>query len=72
MSTGPTPTPESQSTTDPQTTTEIAARGRVDPWTAGEDAGERQVSTTRAQRQFDPCSRSRMRNLVDEENAYCN
>lgn len=68
MSTEPTSTPESHPTTD--ATTEIAARGRSDPW-AAEDAGGLESATARAPRQFDPYSLARMRNLMDDENAYC-
>lgn len=65
MSTNPT-------TTEPTTRTEITARGRADPWSAGSgtDAADRRSPAQRSQRQFDPTARSRLRNLVDSENAY--
>jgi hypothetical protein len=68
MSTNPptTPTPE------PHPTTEIAARGRPDPWTAADEAGGSPPRpSTRTQRQFEPTASDRLRNLVDGENAYC-
>lgn len=71
MSTEPTPTPDSKSTTDPTPTTEIAARGRADPW-AADGAGEPTLTAARAPRQFEPRSLARMRNLMDDDNAYCN
>jgi hypothetical protein len=67
MSTNPETTPESQPTTT--RTTEIAARGRTDPWAAADETTK--APSARAQRQFEPTCRKRMRNLVDEENAYC-
>lgn len=69
MSTEPTPTPESRSTTD--AATEIAARGREDPWAADDEtAVDRESPAGRSQLLFDPRSIARLRNLVDEENAY--
>lgn len=71
MSTNPKPTTEPQPTTVPTTarTTELEARGRADPWTApGETV---RTPAERTQRQFEPTCRERLRNLVDEENAYC-
>jgi hypothetical protein len=70
MSTEPPTTSESQPTTDAPT--KIAARGRSDPWAATDDPGRLELASARAPRQFDPYSLARMRNLVDEENAYCN
>jgi hypothetical protein len=70
MSTEPPTTSESQPTTDGPT--EIAARGRSDPWAVTDDPARLGLASARAPRQFDPYSVSRMRNLVDEENAYCN
>lgn len=69
MSTEPSPTPETQRPT--QTPTEIAARGRTDPWASSDeqDGGERLAA--RAPRQFEPYSIARLRNLMDEANAYC-
>jgi len=67
MSTNPQTTPESQPATT--RTTEIAARGRTDPWAAPDEAAA--APSTRAQRQFEPTCRKRVRSLVDEENAYC-
>lgn len=69
MSTEPTPTQDSRTTE--MTTTEIAARGRTDPW-ADDDATPAPDPTTLVQRQFEPYSLARMRNLMDDENAYCN
>ena len=69
MSTEPNPTSESQPTTTAPT--EIAARGGSDPWAAA-DPADPELTSARAPRQFDPYSLARMRNLVDEENAYCN
>lgn len=68
MSTEPTPTQDPRPT---QPTTEIAARGRSDPW-ADDDASPGAAPTARVQRQFEPYSLARMRNLMDDENAYCN
>ncbi|PSP39808.1 hypothetical protein BRC63_06685 [Halobacteriales archaeon QH_10_70_21] len=67
MSTGPAPTHDPQTTTR---TTEIAARGRTDPW-AATDGTDPAPAAARAPRQFEPLSLARMRNLVDDENAYC-
>lgn len=69
MSTEPTPTHDPLTTETP--TTEIAARGRTDPW-ADDEATPSQAPSTRVQRQFEPYSMARMRNLIDDENAYCN
>jgi hypothetical protein len=66
MSTEPTPTQESQ-TTAPRT--EPAARGRPDPWAATDE--DRLPATALAPRQFEPYSTARMRNLMDDDNAYC-
>jgi hypothetical protein len=66
MSTNPQTTPEPQPTTTP---TEITARGHTDPWAApGEGTA---MPSARAQRQFEPTRRERLRNLMDKENAYC-
>lgn len=70
MSTEPTPTSEPRPTTDAPPT-EVAARGREDPWVADEEAALHLESpAARCQLQFDPRSLARLRNLVDEENAY--
>ena len=66
MSTNP-QTTESQPTTIP--TTEIEARGQIDPWTAPGEFPDSPAART--QRQFEPACRMRLRNLVDKENAYC-
>lgn len=67
MSTNPTTTTEPQRTTTQ--TTEISARRGTDPWAApNEEAGP---PSTRAQRQFEPTHRERLRNLTDKKNAYC-
>ena len=86
MSTEPTPTSDTRPTADPQPTTddqptagarttEIAARGREDPWAADDEVASAAdggaIPTARAQRQFDPTSIARLRNLMDDENAYC-
>lgn len=72
MSTEPT-TPEPKPTdTRPPTETEIAARGRTDPWAGDAAAAGNLGVAERAPRQFDPACRKRLRNLMDEENAYCN
>lgn len=69
MSTEPTPTPETRTTDAP---TAVAARGREDPWTADDAAPiDRDSPARRSQLLFDPRSIARLRNLVDEENAYC-
>ena len=62
MSTEPAPTHDSRPT-------EIAARGRTDRWAATD--GTDSTPTARAPRQFDPHSLARMRNLMDDDNAYC-
>lgn len=70
MSTNPQTTAEPSSTAQ-QTTppTEIAARRGTDPWAA---PGETPANpSSRVQRQFEPTARSRLKNLVDKENAYC-
>ena len=66
MSTEPAPTHDSRSTARP---TEIAARGRGDPWAATDETDP--TPTVRAPRQFEPRSLARMRNLMDDDNAYC-
>lgn len=68
MSTEPTPTPDSRPTTETPPT-DIAARGREDPW-AVDDATAADSPVARSQLQFDPRSVARLRNLVDAENAY--
>lgn len=50
--------------------TEIAARGGADPW-ADETATDVQFTAARAPRQFEPTRLERLRNLMDDENAYC-
>ena len=73
MSTEPTPTPDPESPTETPPT-EIAARSGEDPWAAADeavDAAELDRPSTAAQRQFDPHSVARLRNLVDDANAYC-
>jgi hypothetical protein len=65
MSTEPASTHDSHATR----TTEIAARGRTDPWAATD--GDDRTPAASAPRQFEPYSLARMRNLVDDENAYC-
>jgi hypothetical protein len=67
MSTNPQTTTEPQPTITP--TTEIQARGGTDPWAAPDDPDR--VPSARTQRQFEPTCRKRLRNLADEENAYC-
>lgn len=68
MSTNPS-TPDPQPTdARPTTATEIAARRGEDPWAAG--GSDPSTATARAPRQFEPGRRERLRNLVDEENAY--
>lgn len=69
MSTEPAPTHDAQSMTAAETT-EIATRGRDDPWAATDETDA--SSAARAPRQFEPYSLARMRNLMDDENAYCN
>lgn len=70
MSTHPT------SNTNPTTTagtTEIAARGGSDEWADETEIDPEAVLTAaRAPRQFEPTRRERLRNLMDDENAYCN
>ena len=66
MSTEPAPTHDSRSTARP---TEIAARGRGDRWAATNETDP--APTARAPRQFEPYSLARMRNLMDDDNAYC-
>lgn len=62
------PRSDAQPMTDARTTA-ITARGRSDPW-ADEDATPN-LSAARAPRQFEPTVRERLRNLMDDENAYC-
>lgn len=71
MSTEPTPTPDTEPT--PETPpTEIAARGGDDPWTAADETlDDLDRPSTAAQQLFDPYSVARLRNLMDDENAYC-
>lgn len=76
MSTEPTPTPDARPTTERPPTetrsTEIAARGREDPWVADDGAAVDPASPAAgSQFQFDPRSIARLCNLVDEANAYC-
>jgi hypothetical protein len=66
MSTNPKTTTELHPT---EPTTEITARGRSDPW-ATPDEGAKPRPSRRAQRQFEPTARARLRNLTDRENAY--
>jgi hypothetical protein len=66
MSTEPPSTPDDPSTETPRTA--VAARGRPDPWT-DDDATTATAPTKRVQRQFEPYSLARMRNLIDGENA---
>ena len=72
MSTESTPTPEPRPTTDTPPT-EIAARTGEDPWAAADEAADADLArpSTAAQRLFDPHSVARLRNLMDDENAYC-
>jgi hypothetical protein len=61
-----------KTTTEPHSTeptTEITTRGRSDPW-AAPDEGANSLPSRRAQRQFEPTARARLRNLADPENAY--
>ncbi|CAI48524.1 uncharacterized protein NP_0866A [Natronomonas pharaonis DSM 2160] len=58
------------SMSEPRPTTEITARGRSDPWAAA-DPQPSLPATDIAPRQFEPTARSRLRNLMDKENAYC-
>lgn len=69
MSTEPAPTTDPRPTTD-STTTEIAARRRTDRWASTEESAPSFLAA-RAPRQFEPACRKRLRNLMDEENAYC-
>jgi len=66
MSTNLQTTAETQPTTQ---TTEIAARGGSDPWAAPGESTAR--PSARTQRQFEPTARDRLKNLMDDENAYC-
>jgi hypothetical protein len=68
MSTEPPSPPDPPTTETP--TTAVAARGRADPWT-DDDATTAAAPTKRVQRQFEPYSLARMRNLMDDDNAYC-
>lgn len=73
MSTEPTPTSEPKPTTDTPPT-EIAARTGEDPWAGADetiDAADLDRPSTAAQQLFDPYSVARLRNLMDDENAYC-
>ncbi|QLD89309.1 hypothetical protein HWV07_09825 [Natronomonas salina] len=71
MSTEPTPTPDTEPTTETPPT-EIAARTGDDPWAAADETpGDLDRPTTAAQQLFDPYSVARLRNLMDDENAYC-
>jgi len=73
-------TTESQSTTTPPSTesrstvapsaTEIATRQKDDPWAAPGETPTDSVAE-RSPRQFEPGCRRRLRNLMDDENAYC-
>jgi len=69
MSTEPTSTPDPHATRSP--TTAVAARRGTDPW-AEDETNPTAAPTTLVQHQFDPHSLARMRNLIDDENAYCN
>jgi len=66
MSTNPQTTPEPQSTAP---TTEIAARRGADPWAAPDESTSSVAAGT--QRQFEPTASDRLKNLMDDENAYC-
>jgi hypothetical protein len=66
MSTEPVPTHDCRRTAR---TTETAARGRTDRWAAIDETDP--SPTALAPRQFDPHSLIRMRNLMDDDNAYC-
>ena len=68
MSIEPTTSPESQRRNT--TTTKIAARGRSDPWATADEHTDA-LTAARAPRQFEPLSFTRMQNLMDGENAYC-
>jgi len=67
MSTEPPSTPDPPTTETPPTA--VAARDRADPWT-DDDATTAAAPTKRVQRQFEPYSPARMRNLIDDDNAY--
>lgn len=69
MSTEPPSTPDPYAS--PAPTTDVAARRGSDPW-ADDDTTSTPAPTTLVQRQFDPYSLARLRNLMDDENAYCN
>ena len=66
MSTNPQTTTEPHTTTTP---TEIAARRGTDPWAAPDETPAR--PSAHSQRQFEPTARDRLKNLMDDENAYC-
>ncbi|WP_181690876.1 hypothetical protein [Natronomonas sp. LN261] len=66
MSTNPQTTPEPKPTTQ---TTEIAARRGSDPWATPDESTS--SPARRTQRQFEPTARNRLKNLMDDENAYC-
>ncbi len=68
MSTEPPSTQDARAAETPST--EVAARGGTDPW-ADEEATPSSAPTGRVQRQFEPYSLARLRNLMDDENAYC-
>ncbi|QLD85520.1 hypothetical protein HWV23_07205 [Natronomonas halophila] len=68
MSTEPSTTYDSQ-LTDARTT-EISARG-TDPWATEETNEAADLTAADAPQQFDPLSLARMRNLMDDDNAYC-
>jgi len=65
MSTNPQTTPEPNPTTQ---TTEIATRRGGDPWAAPDESTPSPAGRT--QRQFEPTARNRLKNLMDDENAY--
>lgn len=52
-------------------TTEISARGRTDPWATETTNEAADITSAKAPQQFDPLSLARMRNLMDDDNAYC-
>ena len=62
------PNTETQSITETHITTAVAARGRADPWTVPGETSS--FTVDRAPRQFEPTCRKRLRNAMDEENAY--
>jgi len=68
MSTEPPSTPDPHATRPPSTA--VAARRGSDPW--ADDDATTTAPTTLVQRQFDPYSLARLRNLMDDDNAYCN